>query len=604
MCGIIGYVGDRQATDVIINGLKYLEYRGYDSSGVAVVCSDGTIKLAKKKGRIVNLENHLKKYPIDGNIGIGHTRWATHGEPCDKNAHPFISNNGRYAVVHNGIIENYLEIKEELMRKGVTFSSQTDSEVVAHLIEHYDMGDPKKAILQAVSELKGAFSLGIICVDAPDTLYAAKVDNPLIVGTNGKESFICSDINCFQKELDECIVLDNGQLAVLTRKTIKLYDFFGRPIKKVFTKVDKTENGETSSYECFMDKEIREIPTALSRAIENYRKGEFGKIDADYLKSVKRINIVACGTALHAGLYGEKLLRKFVPSVDVYSEMASEFRYGDVKVDENTLTVTISQSGETADTLTCQRMVKERGGKTLTICNVASSSMVHYADYALLIHAGPEIAVASTKAYNCQDLVFAMFVLDLAKIKGEISEEEYDRLQKEIDSLPEKAAKTLEMSDFIADFARRNFTRKSVFYLGRGLDYCVAMEGSLKLKEISYIHCEAYAAGELKHGTLALIEKGVLAIALVTQEKLIDKTCSGLIEVKTRGANVAVITPFVDNRAISDVSDYIIGIPQTDGALYPILSVIPTQLLAYYIARAKGCDIDKPRNLAKSVTVE
>lgn len=603
MCGIIGYVGDRRASDVIVQGLKYLEYRGYDSSGVAVCGEDG-IKLAKKKGRIVNLEEHLNKYPIEGTLGIGHTRWATHGEPCDENAHPFVSSNGHYAVVHNGIIENYLEIKEKLMCRGVVFSSQTDSEVVAHLIEYYDMGDPKKAILQAVAELKGAFSLGIICADTPDTLYAAKVDNPLVVGTTGKESFICSDINSLNKVLDKAIVLDNGQMAILTKRSIRLFDFNGKPLRKEFTDLVREGDDELASFECYMDKEIMEIPDAMQRAVDNYRKGAFDAIDADYLKKIRRINIVACGTALHAGIYGEKLLKKFVPDVDVYSEMASEFRYGDVKVDEFTLTITISQSGETADTLTCQRMVKESGGRTLTVCNVPTSSMVHYADYSLLLHAGPEVAVASTKAYNCQDLVLLMFVIDLARLRGKMTQEEYDALQAEIDVLPAKARQTLELRTMIADFAGKNYTRKSVFYLGRGLDYCVAMEGSLKLKEISYIHCEAYAAGELKHGTLALIERGVMAVALITQNRLIDKTFSSLVEVRTRGADVAVITPFVDNRSIAEISDYIIPIPTTHEAMYPIISVIPTQLMSYYIARAKGCDIDKPRNLAKSVTVE
>lgn len=603
MCGIIGYIGDRKATDAIIEGLKFLEYRGYDSSGVAV-CHDGEIKIAKKKGRISNLEEYLKTYPLEGEIAIGHTRWATHGEPCDENAHPFISSKGRYAVVHNGIIENYLEIKDMLMRKGVRFSSQTDSEVVAHLIEFYDMGEPQKAILQAVSELKGAFSLGIICVDTPDILYAAKKDAPLVVGNKDGESFICSDINSLQKFLDEVVVLDNGQMAVLTKNSVKVLDFYGNRVENVFTKLTKESSYELADFECFMDKEIMEIPDALRRAINGYRSGDFQKIDADYLKKIKRINIVACGTALHAGIYGERLIRKFLPSVDVYSEMASEFRYGDVKVDENTLTVTVSQSGETADTLTCQKMVKEMGGKTLTICNVATSSMAHYADYVLLIHAGQEVAVASTKAYNCQDVIFAMFVFDLAYLRGEIDKATYERLCSAVEKLPEQAEQTLKIKPFIADFARKNFTRRTVFYLGRGMDYCVAMEGSLKLKEISYIHCEAYAAGELKHGTLALIEKGIMAVAIITQPELIDKMYASLVEVKTRGANIAVITPFTDNKSIADVSDYLIKIPHTESVLSPIISVIPTQLISYFIARAKGCDIDKPRNLAKSVTVE
>lgn len=604
MCGIIGYTGDKRASDIIIQGLKYLEYRGYDSSGVAVL-SDGAIKVAKKEGRIKNLEEHLEKYPIEGHLAIGHTRWATHGKPSDDNAHPFISFHTRFAVVHNGIIENYLEIKEELMAEGVVFRSQTDSEVVAHLVEFLDKGDTKRAILDAVAKLKGAFALGIISVDSPDVLYAVKKDNPLIVGVTDNEGFICSDINSLQKFLSEVIVLDNDQMAVVRKGSVELFSFDGTPLDKKFVRLTAEEENALSDYECFMDKEMSEIPAALRRAIKFYREEKcFSKIDKEYLKKIRRINIVGCGTALHAGLYGEKLLNKFIPDVDVHSEMASEFRYDDVKVDENTLTVTISQSGETADTLTCQRMVNARGGKTLTICNVPTSSMVHYADYALMICAGPEVAVASTKAFNCQELVFAMFVFDLALLRGAITAETYAHFCAEIDALPEKAEKALALREKISAYAARNFRRKSVFYLGRGMDYCVAMEGSLKLKEISYIHCEAYAAGELKHGTLALIEKDIMVVALVTQKNLIDKMYSSLAEVKTRGASLTVITPFADNPSLLDIADYIMEIPVTEEVLSPIISVIPTQLMSYYIARAKGCDIDKPRNLAKSVTVE
>lgn len=604
MCGIIGYVGEKLASDIIIQGLKFLEYRGYDSSGIAV-CSDGQIKLAKKEGRIVNLEEHLKHNPIEGNLAIGHTRWATHGRPCDVNAHPFVSQNMRFAVVHNGIIENYLEIKEELMANGINFLSQTDSEVVAHLVEFLDKGDTKKAVLDAVAKLKGAFALGIVCVDTPDVIYAVKKDNPLIVGATETEGFICSDINSLQKFLERVIVLDNSQMALVKGGEIELFDFNGLPVNAEYTVLTPEEESTLAHYECFMDKEMSEIPSALRRAVKYYREsGAFGKIDQNYLKRIKRINIVGCGTALHAGFYGEKLIKKFLPDIDVYSEMASEFRYSDVKVDDATLTITISQSGETADTLTCQRMVNEMGGKTLTICNVPTSSMVHYADYNLLICAGQEIAVASTKAYNCQNIVFAMFVLDLAFLRGRLDIKVYNTYRDELELLPEKAEKTLQLRNYISEFAKSNYTRKSVFYLGRGLDYCVAMEGSLKLKEISYIHCEAYAAGELKHGTLALIEKDIMVVALATQRELIDKMYSSLAEVRARGANIMVITPFADSVSMAEISDYFVTIPETESVFYPIISVIPTQLMSYYIARAKGCDIDKPRNLAKSVTVE
>lgn len=604
MCGIIGYIGDKRASDVILQGLKYLEYRGYDSSGIAVL-NNGAIKVAKKQGRIVNLENELLTNPIEGNVAIGHTRWATHGKPSDDNAHPFVSCKTRFAVVHNGIIENYLEIKEELMAEGVQFRSQTDSEVVAHLVENLDRGDVKKAILDAVGKLKGAFALGIICADNPDVIYAVRKDNPLIVGNTDKEGFICSDIGSLQKFLSKVIVLDNGQMAIVGRGGTELFDFNGNPIEKSYTELTAEEESTLSNYECFMDKEMSEIPAAIGRAVKHYRESDaFSKIDSEYLKKIKRINIVGCGTALHAGLYGEKLIKKFLPDIDVYSEMASEFRYNDVKVDKNTLTITISQSGETADTLICQHMVKEMGGRTMTICNVPTSSMVHSADYHLLTCAGQEVAVASTKAYNCQAVTFAMFVFDLARLRGNIDETKYKILSDGISELPDKAEQALKNRDYIAEFAKTNYTRKSIFYLGRGLDYCVAMEGSLKLKEISYIHCEAYAAGELKHGTLALIEKEVLTVALVTQKELIDKIYSSLVEVRTRGANILVITPFKDSPQLKEISDYIIEVPAADSVLYPIISVIPTFLMAYYIARAKGCDIDKPRNLAKSVTVE
>lgn len=604
MCGIIGYIGDKQATDIIIQGLKYLEYRGYDSSGIAIYDGD-RIRLAKKEGRIVNLENHLRENPLSGTLAIGHTRWATHGRPADFNAHPFVSFHTRYAVVHNGIIENYLEIKEELMAKGVAFRSQTDSEVVAHLLEDKDEGDVKRAILAAVARLKGAFALGIICIDDPKHIYAVRKDNPLIVGKTDAEGFICSDINSCDKFLEEAVVLDNGQIARVGRGSVEIFDFDGNPSFPVYLRLDKEERSELASYECYMDKEIKEIPSALRRAVKNYDKyGVFSKIDREYLKNIRRINIVGCGTALHAGLYGEKLIKKYLPDIDVYSEAASEFRYDDVKVDEYTLTVVVSQSGETADTLVCQQMVKERGGKTAAICNVSSSSMVRNADFYLPISAGQEIAVASTKAYNCQNLIFALFVFDLAYLRSSLKKERYDELRRAAEELPAKAEEILKSRDYIANFAREHYLRKSVFYLGRGLDYCVSLEGSLKLKEISYIHCEAYAAGELKHGTLALIEKDILVVAPVTQRELIDKMYSSLAEVKTRGAEVLVITPFGDNRSLKEISDDIINLPQTDGDLYPVLSVIPTQLLAYFIARAKGCDIDKPRNLAKSVTVE
>lgn len=605
MCGIIGYIGEKKASDVIVEGLKYLEYRGYDSAGVAVL-NDGEISVEKKEGRIVNLENSLAENPLEGHLAIGHTRWATHGKPSDKNAHPFIGNKRRYAVVHNGIIENYLELKEELIHEGVRFNSKTDSEVIVHLLEKYENGTSVvKTIQEVVRRLKGAFALGIICVDSPDVLYAVKRDNPLIIGIGDNEGYICSDINSLQNFVDKVVVLDNKQIAKIERGSVKVYDFRLNELEYEVSSLSRSSRNSLGEYKYYMDKEIHEIPTVLKLAIENYRNNKcFEKIDQEYLKSIKRINIVGCGTALHAGYYGERLIKKYLPDIDVYSEMASEFRYNEVKVDDKTLTITISQSGETADTLTCQKMVKKLGGKTLTVCNVPTSSMVHEADYFLELCAGQEIAVASTKAYNCQDLMLALFVFDLARLRGSVSAEKYDELQSDVDKLSGMAQVAISAKDNILKFAEDNFTRKSVFYLGRGIDYCVAMEGSLKLKEISYIHCEAYAAGELKHGTLALIEKDVLTIGIITRQDMVDKMASSLAEVKTRGADVLVITPFVNNTEVQEVADYIIKIPYCNEDLSPIISVIPTQLISYYISRAKGCDIDKPRNLAKSVTVE
>jgi glucosamine--fructose-6-phosphate aminotransferase (isomerizing) len=604
MCGIIGYVGDRQASDVIIEGLKHLEYRGYDSAGIAVN-NRGRITVAKKEGRIANLEALLKEKPLYGNLAIGHTRWATHGKPSDVNAHPFVGSKRKYAVVHNGIIENYLEIKDELVSQGVVFHSKTDSEVIVHLLESFDNGDPVATILKTIEKLKGSFAIGIIYYQAPDTIFAAKKDNPLIVGCANGEGFICSDVNSLPPSLNKVVVLDNEQFAIVKKNSIDLFNFKGEPLEKQFTELSPEEWGALEGFDCYMDKEISEIPVALRRAITYYRENKsFEKIDNAYLKRIKRINIVGCGTALHAGLCGEKLIKKYLPDVDVYSDMASEFRYNPVKVDDKTLTITISQSGETADTLICQKMVDEMGGKTLTICNVPSSSMVHYADFNLQICAGKEVAVASTKAYNCQVLIFTMFILDLAHLRGTLSDADYDYFQKEIDKLPEQAKIATSEREDVKNFAEQTFRKKCVFYLGRGLDYCVAMEGSLKLKEISYIHCEAYAAGELKHGTLALIEKDVVVVALITDRDMVDKMYSSLAEVRTRGAKILTITPFSDEMKLREISDYLIEVPTVDKNLSPIVSVIPTQLISYYIARAKGCDIDKPRNLAKSVTVE
>jgi glucosamine--fructose-6-phosphate aminotransferase (isomerizing) len=600
MCGIIGYTGNKQATDIIIKGLKSLEYRGYDSSGIAVYDGEN-IQTVKKEGRIICLENELAAHSLSGSTAIGHTRWATHGKPSDSNAHPFVSSAHKFAVVHNGIIENYLEIKEYLQAHNIHFYSQTDSEVVAHLIEFLYLGDVKECILSAVRRLKGSFALGIISSAEPGVIYAIKKDNPLIVGRGDDENFISSDITSLQKFTGKVVVLQNYQLARVTAHSVEICDFngCGQPVETV--DVSRQLDEESHNFESYMEKEIREIPEALKRALQNYVSPI---TDDAYWRNINKVYFIGCGTALHAGMVGKRILKKLLPELNLFAEMASEFRYDDFHIDEHTLTVAVSQSGETADTLSCIRMVKERGGKVLCVCNVPISSIVFESDFTLLTNAGPEVAVASTKAYNCQLAVITRFAFDFARQKGAISQKEYGDMLTALSRLPEKAAQTLELGEFIADFSSWNYTRKSVFYLGRGLDYFVAMEGSLKLKEISYIQSEAYAAGELKHGTLALIEDGVLVMALATQTDLMEKMHSSLIEVKSRGATVITITPFADHAGIKNVSDFIIPIPDVPDTLYPIISVIPTQLFSYYIARAKGCDIDKPRNLAKSVTVE
>lgn len=601
MCGIIGYTGKKDASDFIVKGLKYLEYRGYDSSGLAVL-DNGKIEVLKKEGRISCLEKELFLNPKTGNLGIGHTRWATHGSPSDRNAHPFVSGGMKFAVVHNGIIENYLEIKEWLTSENVHFYSQTDSEVVAHLLEYFYKGGLKQAVLEAVSHLKGSFALGIISVYGPGTVFAVRKDNPLIVGLGFGENYICSDIVSLQRFTERVVVLDNMQIAEVKEDGLSVYDFNGNAAPYKVLNVDRGAD-EINVYESYMDKEIREIPRSLRDAVNKYR-GMFEKLDLDYLKKVNRIYIVACGTAFHAGCVGGRMIRRLMPDIDVIAEVASEFRYDDFTIDDRTLTVCVSQSGETADTLSCIRLVHEKGGKVLCVCNVPTSSIVHESDFVLLTNAGPEVAVASTKAYNCQNAVLTLFALDLAYLRGAVEKEGYAKLYGELTRLHDLAAEILDLREKVAALAAGHYKRKSVFYIGRGLDYFTAMEGSLKLKEISYIHCEAYPAGELKHGTLALIESDVLVVALITQKELIEKMQSSLCEVKARGAVVVTVTPFTDNAALLSVSDTVLPIPETHPLLYPILSVIPAQLLAYYIARAKGCDIDKPRNLAKSVTVE
>jgi glucosamine--fructose-6-phosphate aminotransferase (isomerizing) len=604
MCGIFGYIGGRQAKDIIIKGLKLLEYRGYDSAGIALFY-DGKINVSKKKGRIAALEDSLKDGDYSSFSGIGHTRWATHGKPSDENAHPFMAQYGKFAVVHNGIIENYLEIKEELEQKNYRFFSQTDSEIIANLIDSLYTGSVEAAVLEAVKRLRGSFALGILSIYEKDTLFAVKKDSPLIVGLDKGESFICSDINSLQSFTDKVVVLKNGEIARIEAGGLRIINFAGAQINPEIQNVKKHNADEYLFFgQSFMYREINEIPAVLKKTYDHFLKTDILRdFDKEYLKNISRINVVSCGTALNAGLVGAALFRKY-SGIDVFSEFASEFKYGNYIVDGKTLTIAISQSGETADTLSSVKSVKSRGGRVLSITNVATSSIVSESDYVLLTLAGPEIAVASTKAYNCQVMTLILFALSLARLRGDLKKAEFDRLIKKLGDVSDAVKKTIEAAGAAEAQAIKHHTKKSVFFLGRGTDFFVAQEGSLKLKEISYINSEAYASGEIKHGPLALIENGVLVVSIITGKQQLLKSVNALSEVKSRGATVLVVTPYGEDKTIKNNSDAILPIPETEEDFYPLLSVVPLQFFAYYMAKIRGCDIDKPRNLAKSVTVE
>ena len=608
MCGIVGYIGNRKATDVLTQGLEKLEYRGYDSAGVAVI-DDNRINVTKCKGRLKNLEEKLETTPIHGTVGIGHTRWATHGEPSDRNSHPHVTANGNIAVVHNGIIENYLEIKEELANKGYSFVSETDTEVVPYLIDMYYEGDLKEAVIKALKRMKGAFALGVLCADEPDKLIAVRKDSPLIIGKGKDENFIASDIPAVINWTRDIYILENGEMAVVTKDGVNLMKFDGTPIEKEIYKVTwNIDEAQKGGYEHFMLKEIFEQPKALRDTLSP-RLDENGKIKLDDIKltkenieNINKVYIVACGTAYHAGLVGKALIEKYV-NIPVLADIASEFRYNNPFVDEKTLMIVVSQSGETADTLAALRLAKEKGARTLAVCNVVGSSISREADDVFYTWAGPEIAVASTKAYTTQIVSLALIALYMADKKGTIAKKEYENVLEELRLLPEKAERVLLSKSNIMKMAQAISKKDDVFYIGRGIDYYVSMEGSLKLKEVSYIHSEAMAAGELKHGTLALIEDGMPVIALATQDRLFDKMLSNIKEVKARGGYVIAIAK-EGNKEVEKVSDLTIYIPDAIDEVIGAISAIPLQLLAYFAAKERGCDIDKPKNLAKSVTVE
>ena len=608
MCGIVGYIGKKQASDILIEGLSKLAYRGYDSAGVAIIDND-SINVMKCKGRLANLEQKLKEAPLKGSLGIGHTRWATHGEPSDVNSHPHSNEKGTISVVHNGIIENYIHLREWLTSKGYNFKSETDTEVIPHLIDYFYNGDLLDAVMKAAAKMEGSYAIGVISSNEPDKIVAVRKDSPMIVGLGKDEYFIASDIPAVLNHTRDVYLLNDKEFVVLTRDGVKLFtedkEQIEREVYHVTWNADAAEKG---GYEDFMLKEIHEQPKAIKDTMTS--RVMMGKpitlddikITKQQIENINKIYIVACGTAYHAGVVGKYVIERLA-RIPVEVDIASEFRYRNPIIDEKTLMIVISQSGETADTLAALREAKSHEARVIAVTNVIGSSVSREADDVLYTWAGPEIAVASTKAYETQLIAMYIIALFFAQNKGTLSEAELEELKKEMLKLPEKAQKCLNHKEVIQRFASKNYMHKDIFFLGRGLDYAVAMEGSLKLKEISYIHSEAYAGGELKHGPIALIEKGTVVIALATQDDLFEKMVSNVKEVTTRGARVLGLA-FEGKESIEKTVDSAIYLPRTNPLFAPVLSVIPLQLFSYYVAVQKGCDVDKPRNLAKSVTVE
>ena len=612
MCGIVGYIGTKKASPILINGLLRLEYRGYDSAGIATIENDN-ISIMKDKGRVKNLYNLPGIDDLKGTIGIAHTRWATHGKPSKENSHPHIDNSESFSVVHNGIIENYNELRKFLMDNGYTFYSQTDTEIVPNLIHYYyskDTSDDELKLLRAVKnackDLKGSFALEIISKYDQDHMIVVRKDSPLVIGKGDGENYISSDIPAILSFTREFYLLNDLEFALLSRDNVKFYDTDLNPIdKKVQTIEWNAASAEKEGYEDYMLKEIHEQPTAIRETIgaklDEGTKCSFDELDftKNYLKGLHKIYLIACGTAMHAGLAGKCMMERLC-RIPTEVDIASEFRYRDPIIDDKTLCIFISQSGETADTIAALKLSKQKGAKTLAISNVIGSSITREADYSIYTHAGPEIAVASTKAYTSQVVLLAMLAIYFAETLEE-SEVEVLNLKKEILELPKKLEETLKCEERIKTFGHRIYQEKDVFFLGRGIDETVAREAALKLKEISYIHADSYPAGELKHGPIALIENGITVISIMTDSKLLEKTVSNIEEVITRGAKTLVIT---NQNIDAKLFDTVIRIPETDPFVSPILSVVPLQLLAYYISKEKGLDVDKPRNLAKSVTVE
>ena len=612
MCGIVGFVGKEQAAPILLDGLERLEYRGYDSAGIAVVSPKHELQVKKAKGRLQVLSDITQGgKSVEGTLGIGHTRWATHGEPNDINAHPHLSGDGKVAVVHNGIIENYVELRDFLIGKGYKFCSETDTEVVTQLISYYyaECGDILCAVFKVLHRIEGAYALGIICADCPDCFVAARKDAPLLIGYGEGCNFIASDVTAIIKHTRDISYMEDGEVAVVTENGVQVYDSMEEPIEKEHHFVDwDVSAAEKGGYAHFMLKEIMEQPeairkTAFNRIRDNRIVLEDLEIDADYIKSISKIFIIACGSSYHVGVVGkynlERLLRK---PVEVC--LASEFRYCNPLVDESTLVIVISQSGETLDTMAALREAKSLGAHILSIVNVVGSSIARESDDVLYTWAGPEIAVATTKAYSTQLVLLNMLGLYFADILGTVSAKEYAEMVDELLRLPAKMEQILEHTDDIKHYASNYFNHNSVFFIGRNLDYAMGLEGSLKLKEISYIHSEAYASGELKHGTISLIEDGTLVVALGTYAPLFDKAMSNVVEVQARGADVLALTTESHAAEMRKTVENVITVPESHTIFQPSLGVVPLQLFAYYVALLRGCDIDKPRNLAKSVTVE
>ncbi len=611
MCGIVGYIGEEQAAPLLLQGLEKLEYRGYDSAGVAVYTGE-RLEVAKAKGRLKILSDMLDEgKSLRGTVGIGHTRWATHGAPSDINSHPQVSDSGKFAVVHNGIIENYLTLKTFLMERGVTFVSETDTEVVAQLLEYYYKKyqcDILEAMIRVIHKVEGSYALGVICQDSPDELYAVRKDSPLIVGLGQGENFIASDVPAILAKTREIYRLNDNEIVRLTRNGVTVFNTDRDEVHKEPVHIDwDVSAAEKGGYEHFMFKEIMEQPKAIRDTISpRIRDGKIVLDDItltrEQVESFRRIVIVACGSAYHVGVVAKYALEQLT-RIPVEVDVASEFRYRHPIIDDKALVLVISQSGETADTLAAMREAKRLGARTLSIVNVVGSSIANESDDVLYTWAGPEIAVATTKAYSTQLAVVYLLALYLADLLGTISSQEYASYLEDLQRLPEQIEAVLQNREHIQYFASRNFNAKDIFFIGRNIDYALSLEGSLKLKEISYIHSEAYAAGELKHGTISLVEDGTLVVALASYLPLFDKTMSNVKEVKARGAYVLGLT--VEGKTeIEKETDFVFYLPATNAMMQPSLMVVPLQLFAYYVAAMKGCDIDKPRNLAKSVTVE